>query len=221
MLPNRPPTLRLTLLGLLFVSVVIAVVTYTEQFFVPIFLGLLTWGKAWLKSLTPKLGLILLKNGVVIQLRRLLVQASTHLFVKSHRPWRRWITNTRLSILGMLKSWFDRYMRYPLWVRTAIALILLLTTAGSSLAVFALLIIPQPVLNWLRRQVMSMLNKLGVTQFFSAIWRFLIPEHLRLRWHMYIKWTLGRRQVHAARLLHNKVQSKPASSTEDKARAER
>ena len=186
-------------------SVVVAVVTYTEQLIVPIFLGLLTWGKAWLKSLTPKLGLILVKNGVVIQLRRMLVQASTHFFVKSHRPWRRWITTTRLTFIGLLKRWFDRYMQCPLWLRTAIALILLLTTAGSSFAVFALLIIPQPVLNWLRRQVISMLNKLGVTQFFAAIWPFLIPEKLRHRWHMYIKWTLGRRQVQAAKLLHNKV----------------
>jgi len=206
-----PPKLKITLLGILFVSVVAAVVAYTEQFIVPIFLGLLTWGKAWLKSLTPKIGLMLVKNGVVIQLRRLLVQASTHFFVKSHRPWRRWIISTRLTLVGLLKRWFDRYMHCPLWLRTAIALLLLLTTAGSSFAVFALLIIPQPVLNWLRRQVMSMLNKLGVTQFFAAIWNFLIPKHLRDRWHMYIKWTLGRRQVQAAKLLYTKVQqsSKP------------
>ncbi len=209
-----PPTRRLTLLGVLFVSVVIAVLAYTEQLIVPIFLGLLTWGKAWLKSLTPKLGLMLVKNGVVIQLRRILVQASTHLFVKSHRPWRRWISTTRLTFISLLKHWFDRYMRCPLWLRTTIALVLLLTTAGSSFAVFALLIIPQPVLNWFRRQVMSMLNKLGVTQFFAAIWRLLIPENLRHRWHMYIKWTLGRRQVQAAKHLHNKVlrTSKPQNS---------
>lgn len=202
--PKRP-TLRLTLLGILFVSVVATVIAYTEQLIVPLFLGLLTWGKAWLKSLTPKLGLMLLKNGVVIQLRRLLVQASTHVFVKSHRPWRRWITTTRLTLLECIKHWFDRYMQCPLWLRTAIALVILMTTAGSSFAVFALLIIPQPVLNWLRRQVMGMLNKLGVTQFFAAIWRFLLPEKLRQRWHMYIKWTLGRRQVQAAKLLHTKV----------------
>lgn len=198
------PTLKLTLLAVLFVSAVVAVVMYTEQLIVPIFLGLLTWGKVWLKSLTPKLGLLLVKNGLVIQLRRLLVQASTHLIVKSHRPWRRLITTTRLTLISLLKDWFDRYMLYPLWLRTAIALLLLLTTAGSSFAAFALLIIPQPVLNWIRRQVMSMLNKLGVTQFFAAIWRFLIPETLHHRWHMHIKWTLGRRQVQAARLLHKR-----------------
>ena len=210
-----PPTLRLALLGVLFVSTIFAVLTYTDQLILPIFLGLLTWGKAWLKSLTPKLGLILLKNGVVIQLRRLLVQASTHVFVKSHRPWRRWITTTRLAFISLIKRWFDRYVQSPLWLRTAIALLLLLITAGSSFAVFALLIIPQPVLNWFRRQVMSMLNKLGVTQFFAAIWRLLIPKNLRYRWHMYIKWTLGRRQVQAAKHLHNKVQRTSNSQIPD------
>lgn len=200
-----PTKLRLTLLGLLFVSVVVAVASYTHQLIVPLFLGLLTWGKAWLKSLTPKLGLLLLKNGFVIQLRRLVMQASTHVFVKSHRPWRRWLIAVRTAITSTIRQWFSRYMSCPLWLRTLLALMLLLATAGSSFAVFALLVIPQPVLNWLRKQVMNMLNKLGVTQFFAALWRFVIPKKLRYQWHMYIKWKLGRRQVMAAKHLHETI----------------
>lgn len=198
-------TTRLKVLGVLFVCVVISVIVYTHQLVIPLFLGILTWGKAWFKSLTPKIGLLFLKNGLVIQIRRIAVKASTHIFVNSHRPWRRWITTARLSIVENIKQWFANYMGLALWLRTVIALSVLLATAGSSFAVFALLIIPQPVLNWLRKQLMSTFNKLGVSQFFSALWKFIVPATLRHRWHMHIKWTLGRRQVQAAKLVHNEV----------------
>lgn len=205
-----PSKLRLTLIGVAFVAVVAAVASYTSQLIIPLFLGLLTWGKAWLKSLTPKLGMLLVKNSAVIQIRRVLMQASTHVFVKSHKPWRRSITAIRLQAMRTVKHSLEGYLRLPLWLRSLLAVLLLLITAGSSLAVFALLVIPQPVLNWLRKQVMSLLNKLGVTQFFGAIWRFVIPEQLRHRWHMYVKWTLGRRQVNAARKVHERIQRKMA-----------
>lgn len=201
----KPARLRLTLLALLFVSVVVAVASYTHQLIIPLFLGLLTWGKAWFKTLTPQLGFLLLKNGFFLQLRRLVMQASTHVFVKSHRPWRRWITAARIAAGAVARRWVGCYMTYPLWLRSLLALSILLMTAGSSFAIFALLIIPQPVLNWLRNQVMSILNKLGATQFFAALWRFAIPQKLRHQWHMHVKWTLGRRQVVAAKHLHSSI----------------
>lgn len=193
------------MLGTLFFVTVVAIIVYSDTLVLPIFLGLLTWGKALLKSLTPKFALLLLKNSVFIQIRRLITSATTHFFVKSHKPWRRWLTSAKTTLLTWLKHVFARYMSSPLWVRSVIALALLLATAGSSVAVFALMIIPQPVLNWLRQQIMTLLNKLGVTQLFRAVWRFAMPDGLRLRWHMYVKWTLGRRQVLAARQLHEKV----------------
>lgn len=203
---QRPPTPgRLQILGVVFLCVVAAVVIYTHQLVIPLFLGLLTWGKAWIKTLTPKVGLLLLKNGVVIQLRRVLMQASTHILLKSHRPWRRRITTVRVAAVEALRNSFARYLQMPLWMRTAIAISVLMATAGSSFAVFALLIIPQPVLNWLRQRLTATLNKLGVTKMFSALWRHVIPEAMRQRWHMHVKWTLGRRQVGAAKHLHQTV----------------
>lgn len=201
--------LRITLIGLAFVAVVALVASYTHQLIVPLFLGMLTWGKAWLKSLTPKLGALLLKNGLVIQIRQMLVKASTHVFVKSHKPWRRWLIELKSRFLALIKHGFDRYMGLELWLRTVLAVMLLLATAGSSFAVFALLVIPQPVLNWLRTQVMGLLNKLGVTQFFSALWRFILPVTVRTKWYMYVKWTLGRQQVTAAKRLHNTLKKTP------------
>jgi hypothetical protein len=201
--------LRITLIGLAFIAVVAMVASYTHQLMVPLFLGMLTWGKAWLKSLTPKLGALLLKNGLVIQLRQMLVKASTHVFVKSHKPWRRWLIELKLRFFELIKQGFDRYMGLELWLRTVLAMVLLLATAGSSLAVFALLVIPQPVLIWLRSQVMGVLNKLGVTQFFSAVWRFILPTKLRTKWYMYVKWTLGRQQVSAAKRLHDTFKKAP------------
>lgn len=196
---------RLQIVGVVFLCVVVAVVSYTHQLIIPLFLGLLTWGKAFVKSLTPKLTLLLVKNSLVTQARRLLVQASTHVLVKSHRPWRHWLNTARLFVISTINRVFAQYLNLPLWVRTAIALAVLLTTAGSSFVVFALLIIPQPVLSWLRKQVMGILNKLGVARFFAALWRFAMPARFRERWHLYVKWNVGRRQVRAARHLYAKV----------------
>lgn len=210
--PPLPGSRRLQVLGLVFVCVVLIVFFYTHQLIIPLFLGLLTWGKAFIKSLTPKLTLLLVKNSLVIQARRLLVQASTHVFVKSHRPWRRWLVGARVSVTYRIKHLFQAYLNLALWIRTAIALGVLLVTAGSSFAVFALLIIPQPVLNWLRRQAVSMMNKLGVTRFFSTCWKLVIPETLRTKWHMYVKWTIGRRQVSMARKVHENVRSTALST---------
>lgn len=200
-----PTPSRLQLVGVVFLLVVVAVVMYTHQLLIPIFLGLLTWGKAFFKSLTPKLTLLFIKNGVVIQIRRILVQASTHVLVKSHRPWRRWLTATRIAATERIRTLFQAYLNLPLWMRTAIALGILLATAGSSFAVFALLIIPQPVLNWLRRQLMNTLNKLGISQFFAAMWKIIVPKGIREKWHIYVKWKLGRRQVLMAKSLHKRV----------------
>ena len=176
---------RLQFLGVLFVCVVVAVVLHTHQLVIPLFLGLLTWGKAWIKELTPKVGLLLMKNSASIQSRRMLMQASTHIFVKSHKPWRRRIISFKLSAVAFLNSVLARYLGMPLWLRTLIAIGVLLITAGSSFAVFALLIIPQPVLNWLEQRVKTTLRKLGVTKLFSTLWKTIIPEHIRHRWHMH------------------------------------
>ena len=210
------PRSRLQILGVLFVCVVVAVVMYTHQLVIPLFLGLLTWGKAWIKELTPKLGLLLMKNSASIQSRRMLMQASTHILVKSHKPWRRRIIALKLSAIALLSSVLARYLAMPLWLRTLIAIGVLLITAGSSFAVFALLIIPQPVLNWLEQRVKATLRKLGVTRLFSTVWTRMVPERIRHRWHMHVKWTLGRRQVMAAQRIHKNVLKVSAKSAIDK-----
>ncbi|MEM6302568.1 MAG: hypothetical protein AAF749_12565, partial [Pseudomonadota bacterium] len=144
-------------------------------------------------------------NSFVIQVRSLFVQISAHLFVKSHKPWRRFLTRIRQLLIEAFKSTFAWYLSMPLWLRTALAVAVLLATAGSSFAVFALLIIPQPLLDWLRARLGVLLNRLGVTRLFTTVWNLLVPESLRHRWHLYLKWTLGRRQVKAARSVHKKV----------------
>lgn len=208
---NRPG--RLQILGVLFVVVVVAVFIHTHQLIIPLFLGLFTWGKAWIKILTPKLALLFMKNSASIQSRRMVMQASTHIFVKSHKPWRRRITSLKLSASALLKNTLAGYLGMPLWLRTLIALGVLLITAGSSFAVFALLIIPQPVLNWLEQRVKTTLRKLGITKLFSTLWKFIIPEQIRHRWYMYVKWTLGRRQVTTAKRIHKNVFNASAKTT--------
>ena len=205
---SQPSSLKLQLLGASFVLAVVLVVANTHQFLVPIFFGLLAWGKVGLKKLTPKLGLLLAKNSFFIQLRSYLVKVSTHLFVKSHKPWRRTLTRIRVAIFSALSGVFDAYLSLPLWVRTGVAIAVLAATAGSSFAVFALLIIPQPLLDWLGRLLSRSLNRLGVTQVLTTLWKVLVPERLRYRWHLFVKWELGRRQVQAARRIHERVSKK-------------
>jgi len=111
-------------------------------------------------------------------------------------------------------------MASPLWLRTAIALGLLALTAGSSAAILALLIIPQPLLNWIKAQLTKLSSKIGVTQFFRGVWRKLVPNRWQHQWHMYVKWTLGRRQVSAAQHLHKRVAAIRAESAKAKAESE-
>ena len=171
----------------------------------PLFLGLLTWGKALLKQLSLKMAFVLAKNSLFIQIRRFIVQVFSHVLIKSHKPFRRRVSSLQVSIKNVLYDVFSRYMNSPLWLRTAIALGLLALTAGSSAAILALLIIPQPLLNWLKKQLMTVSKKIGVTQLFRSVWRRLIPDHWQHQWHMYVKWTLGRRQVRAAQHLHRRI----------------
>lgn len=171
----------------------------------PLFLGLLTWGKALLKQLTLKMALVLAKNSLFIQIRRFIVHVFSHVLIKSHKPFRRRASFLQTSIKNLLYSVFSRYMNSPLWLRTAIALGLLAVTAGSSAAILALLIIPQPLLNWLKKQLMTVFNKIGITQLIRNVWTRLIPDRWQHQWHMYVKWTLGRRQVRAAQLLHRRI----------------
>jgi len=196
-------------LAMLFLFAVVATVVYTHQLVIPLFLGLLAWGKLWLKTLTPKVGMLLLKNSVVLQLRRFAVQASTHIFVKSHKPWRRFLTRLKLAVVAAVSGVFNGYLGLPLWLRTAIAIGVLIATAGSSFAVFALLIIPQTLLDWMGRRLGMILNRLGVTRFLVTLWEILVPETLRHRWYMYVKWKLGRQQLRAARRVHEKVVQAP------------
>ncbi len=153
---------------------------------------------------------VLAKNSLFIQLRRFIVQVFSHLLLKSHKPFRRRISSIQASIKNLLYAVFSRYMSSPLWLRSAIALGLLAITAGSSAAILALLIIPQPLLNWLKKQLLTLSNKIGVTQLFRSIWRRVVPDRWQHQWHMYVKWTLGRRQVRAAQHLHQRLNAAQA-----------
>lgn len=213
---KSPAALRL--LAVVFIAAVALVVAQTHQLIIPVFIGLISWSKIWIKSVSPKLGMLLVKNSVFIQLRKFALQISAHFFVKSHKPWRRMLTTLRVSIVEFFKNLFAAYLNLPLWLRTAIAIVVLLATAGSSFALFALLIIPQPLLDWFRARLSLLLKRLGVTQAFSAAWRLLVPKRLRERWYMYVKWTMGRQQVRTVKLLHEKVSKRSQSGSDSSAK---
>ena len=191
-------------MGIVFVAVVVLIAVFRDTLLLPLFLGFIAWGKALLRQVTLKMALMLAKNSLFIQLRRFVVQAFSHVLIKSHKPFRRSVSLFQTSVKDILVAAFSWYMTSPLWLRTAIALGLLALTAGSSAAILALLIIPQPLLNWLKGQLKTLSNKIGVTQLFRGVWRRLVPDGWQHQWHMYVKWTLGRRQVRAAQHLHRR-----------------
>lgn len=184
---------------------------YHETLVIPIFLGLITLLKSLSKSVTPKLFLLLVKNSLMIKIRQFITRGSTHLIVLSHRPARQKLRDLKVTTTHFFSSIFRRYLEARLWIRTSIALGLLLLTASSSYVFIALLIIPQPLLNWVKKQTINTLNKLGITQAINAIWRFLVPARLQHRWHIYRKWTLGRKQILTARQLHSRFLSERKS----------
>ena len=202
---RKPDPIRVALPGVAFLIVVIGTIIYHHTLVVPLFLGLLAGAKALLKALTPKLALFFVKNSLALKLRQLLIRGSAHFLVLTHKPWRLQIRQARLQLTGLVIDGFRRYLNSPLWIRASIALVLLILTASSSYLFLALLIIPQPILNWLQQQVLNLLNKLGVTHLFKALWTFLVPLHLRRRWEVYQKWTLGRRQIKAAQQLRGSL----------------
>ena len=183
---------------------------------IPIFLGLVTLLRAISKSITPKLVLLIVKNSLIIKIRQIITRGSAHLVVLSHRPARQKLRTLKVTITNFLAGLFRRYMGSRLWIRTSIALGLLLLTASSSYVFFALLIIPQPLLNWVKKQFVNTLNKLGITQTLNAFWRFLVPARLQQRWHIYRKWSLGRKQILTARRLHSRFTSDRKYSYENK-----
>lgn len=196
---RRVSARTVSLLGTLFVAVVVAIVVYRHTLVVPLYLGLIAWAKVAVKSVTPKLGMLLLKNGAVVKGRDIAVDVGTRFFVTSHRPWRRRLVALRQGATEAVLGVFRRYLSYPLWVRCLIAIALLAVTASSTWVVFALLIVPQPIIEWLKLRVRVILNKLGVLKSLDAVWRWLLPERLRTRWDRYRTWTLARRQLRAAR----------------------
>ncbi len=195
--------MRVALTGTLFVLTVTAIVVYQDTPFIPLFLGLLASVKALLKAITPKLVLLGAKNSLTLKIRQLLLRGSTRFLVMSHRPWRRKFRTMKTLLASLPVSLFRHYLGYPLWVRTGVALILLALTASSSYVFIALLIIPQPLIVWARKQLANTLNKLGITHFFNAVWRYAVPEKMQKRWYLYQKWTLGRSQIKAAKRMHN------------------
>ncbi len=189
--------------GTLFAVAVIYVSVHNHSYFVPIFLGAFTWLKAtlgaWLKLASPQLAVAIAKNSMIIKLRDTIVKVLTEFAVFTHRPWRR-------RALALKQYWIDvslkvlrAYIASPLWLRCLVAIGLLGLTAGSTWVALALLIVPQAILEWLKKRMLAVLQKLGVLRVVDVAWRAAVPPELRQRWERYRRWTLGRRQIRASR----------------------
>lgn len=213
---QRPTPRRVAVIGSLFVLLVVVISVSRHSLFLPIFLGVFTWLKAsvatWLAMLTPKVLLLFAKNGLLIKLRDLIFKSLTEFAVLSHRPWRRRVQGFKDQLVGLSRIVLRRYLDSPLWVRCAVALALLALSAGSTWAALALLIIPQAIVDWLKRRSVAVLQKLGVLRSLDAAWQAVVPEPLRQRWDRYRRWTIGRRQIRAARAMHGTLNTRMQNS---------
>ena len=211
---------RVALLGTLFAAVVVAIVVHGHTLFVPLTLGLLAWSKqlvvGWAKLLTPKLALVVVKNGAVIKARDVVVGSATRFLVLSHRPWRRGLLAVRLALAGASaragRALLARWLVLPLWLRCLVAALLLAATASSAWAVLALLIVPQPIVEFLKARTTAFLNKLGVLRGLDALWHRTVPAAPRRRIDRWRRWTLGRRQVRASREVRARVAAAAAAA---------
>ena len=191
----------------------VAVVVHGHTLFVPITLGILAWSKqivvGGIKLLSPKLALALLKNGAVIKARDLAVGQTTQFLVMSHRPWRRRLLGLKVALAAgsarVGRALLSRWLASPLWLRCLLAALILAATASSAWAVLALLIVPQPIVEFLKARTLAFLNKLGVLRGLDAVWRRAVPAGPRGRVERWRRWTLGRRQVRASRELRARV----------------
>lgn len=199
--------LPLALLGAIFIAVVALITFYHHTLLLPVFVGMFASFKGLLKFLTPKFLVLFFKNSIFLRIKQILIKSSTRFVVLSHRPWRHLIRNIKDKISRTVLEIIAAYMSAPLWLRTVIALGVLFTTASSSYVVLALLIIPQPILAWLRKLLLNTLNKLGITKLLNAVWKYLVPEQVQYDWYMYRKWTLGRRQIVTAKQMHNRIKT--------------
>jgi len=205
-LKQPPSRWRLSLLATVFLTLVVVIVWQRHAILVPLYAGLITWLKALFKAVTPKLLLVFVKNGVFIKLRQLTTMLFARFLVFSHRPWRRRVAALEIVLFGTLGSAFRRFIASPLWFRAAVALVVLALTATSAYAIIALLIIPKAIVDWFKVRALAFLNKLGVTRGLDTLYRRVVPERLRLRWLLFAKWRLGRRQVLTSQRLHQRVE---------------
>jgi len=189
----------------LFVVIAITITWHQRSLLLPIFIGLSATLKGWLKLLTPKFLVLLFKNSLFLKVKQILIRASTRFAVLSHKPWRHKLRSLKASISRTSLKIIQLYLNSPLWLRTSIALGILFVTASSSYVVIALLIIPQSILTWLKRLILKMLNRSGITHLFSAIWKFAVPANVQHKWYMHRKWTMGRRQVITAQRLRSTI----------------
>ena len=185
--------------------VVIAIALSRHTFLLPIFIGMSTMLKGMVKTLTPKFMVLLFKNSVFLKLKQILIKSSTRFFVLSHKPWRHRMRWAKASISAAILKIIRKYLDSPLWLRTLIALGLLFATASSSYLVIALLVIPQSILNWVRKKLFMTLNRSGVTHVLRTVYRFVVPADLRHQLYMHFKWTMGRQQINTARNLRKRV----------------
>ncbi len=198
--------------------VVLVIVYFQHTYLLPLFVGMTTWLKSLLKLLTPKFAVLFFKNSLFLKLKQFLIRSSTRFVVLSQKPWRHKMRSAKTTLSKMLLQVLQSYMVSPLWLRTGIALALLFATASSSYVLIALLIIPQPILEWVKRLLLATLNKAGITHLFTTVWRFLVPAGWQHRWFMHRKWTLGRHQVLTAMRLRETITTQQTIAPENRER---
>lgn len=181
-----------------------SVAFFMDSIVYPLWVALGAHVQVLLKALTPQNFFLFIKNGTLGVAKKKAISVGPEIVVQGYSPWRRKTARVRQAIADKALTVVALYRGSPLWVQIAIAAGILILGASSGYAILAVLIIPQPVMIFLKTQITALLNKTGVTKLFTWITERVIPQKWRFKYRVLTRWKIGRRKILLARKIHKR-----------------
>lgn len=158
------------------------------------FLGVL-W-KALLKLVaTPELLGTWAKNAVVMQTKKVAFGAGLELGVMSHSLARRRLGKAKRRAIAIWARTVASYRSAPMTVQLAIAVGVAAITASAGYTFMIVLILPRFITDWLKAQLLILIQKTGVGAFCNKLYAATLPRGLASRIDLVRKWRIGRYRV--------------------------
>lgn len=181
------------------VAVTGSVVFLMDSVVLPLWTLLVQWLNAAWKFLTPSNLFSFLQKGTATHVQKKALTALPEAAVQGHGPTRRKLNRLKKNAVAILMRCVDWYRSLNLIIQVGIACALLVLGASTGYVFLAMLVIPQPVINWLKVSAIKFINKTGIAKFYYWLISFILPRPYRIR----IKWTIARKKIAFARWFHS------------------